>query len=334
MIGGFAIGHHTADGAGWLTGTTVVLAEHGAVGGVDVRGGAPGTRETDLLDPRALVEQVDAVALCGGSAYGLAAADGVMSALADDGRGLPVGRGPGEVVPIVPAAVIFDLGRGGVFGHRPTAEFGVRAYQAAKATLGRRTTDPVLGCVGAGTGAVAGGLKGGFGYAEGTLSRGDDGIVGRVGVAIVVNAAGSPVDPESGTLWSDQHGRLDRPDSVGRVALSAERGRAGRPFNTTIGVVLTDQTLTKAQAGKVAAVAHDGLARSVRPAHGMTDGDAFFALASGRQPAPVEQPKAVGLLNRLLEVTADTVVDACFAALTAAETRGPLRAYRELAGLR
>jgi len=331
MISGFAIGHHTAATDGWLTGTTVVLSERGAVGGVDVRGGAPGTRETDLLDPRALVEQVDAVVLCGGSAYGLAAADGVMTALASDGRGLPVGREPGEVVPIVPAAVIFDLGRGGVFAHRPTADFGTRAYRAAR---GRRAADPALGCVGAGTGAVAGGLKGGFGYAEGALSRGDDDVVGRVGVAIVVNAAGSPVDPESGTLWSDRRGRLARPDSVGRVALSAERGRAGRPFNTTIGVVLTDLTLTKAQAGKVAAVAHDGLARSVRPAHGMTDGDTFFALASGQHPAPAEPMSAVGLLNRLLEVTADTVVDACFTALTAAETRGRLRAYRELAGLR
>ncbi|HEY5978089.1 MAG TPA: P1 family peptidase [Microlunatus sp.] len=330
MISGFAIGHHTAEAEGWLTGTTVVLTEHGAVGGVDVRGGAPGTRETDLLDPRALVDRVDAVVLCGGSAYGLAAADGVMGALAADGRGLPVGREPGEVVPIVPAAVIFDLGRGGVFGHRPTADFGVRAYAAAKATIGSRTADPVVGCVGAGDG----GLKGGFGYAETTLSRGDDGVAGRVGVAIVVNAAGSPVDPESGTLWSDRRGQLDRPDSVGRVALSAERGRAGRPFNTTIGVVLTDLTLTKAQTSKVAAVAHDGLARSVRPAHGMTDGDTFFALASGQHPAPAEPMAEVGLLNRLLEVTADTVVDACFVAVTAAQTRGRLRAYRELAGVR
>ncbi|HEU5485801.1 MAG TPA: P1 family peptidase, partial [Microlunatus sp.] len=176
MIDGFAVGHHTADGDGWLTGTTVVLSDRGAVGGVDVRGGAPGTRETDLLDPRALVEQVDAVVLCGGSAYGLAAATGVMESLAADRRGLPVGRQPDEVVPIVPAAVIFDLGRGGVFAHRPTADFGARAYAAAKAasTGGRRgrALDPQLGCVGAGTGAVAGGLKGGFGYAEAELSRG------------------------------------------------------------------------------------------------------------------------------------------------------------------
>ncbi|HET8971004.1 MAG TPA: P1 family peptidase, partial [Candidatus Nanopelagicales bacterium] len=227
MIDGFAIGHHTADGEGWLTGTTVVLTEQGAVGGVDVRGGGPGTRETDLLDPRAMVERVDAVALCGGSAYGLVAADGVMTALADDGRGLPVGREPGEVVPIVPAAVIFDLGRGGVFGNRPTAEFGARAYRAARAALtgaGRRVADPAMGCVGAGTGAVAGGLRGGFGYAEAELTIGDDGPAGRVGAAVVVNAAGSPVDPETGFLWSDRGHRLPAPDTVGRVALSAARG--------------------------------------------------------------------------------------------------------------
>lgn len=336
MIDGFAIGHHTADGDGWLTGTTVVLTARGAVGGVDVRGGAPGTRETDLLDPRALVERVDAVALCGGSAYGLAAADGVLTALAADGRGFPVGREPGEVVPIVPAAVIFDLGRGGVFANRPTAEFGVRAYQAARAALTtrrRRVADPALGSVGAGTGAAAGGLKGGFGYAEAELSHGDDGPVGRVGVAVVVNAAGSPVDPSTGALWSDRNRILDVPDTVGRVALSAARGQARRPFNTTIGAVLTDLTLSKAQAGKLAAVAHDGLARAIRPAHGMTDGDTFFALASGRHAAPADPLAAVDLLNRLLEVTADVVVDACFAALTNARTRGRLRAYRELAGL-
>lgn len=341
MIDGFAIGHHTADSDGWLTGTTVVLTESGAVGGVDVRGGAPGTRETDLLDPRALVEQVDAVVLCGGSAYGLAAASGVMEALAADGRGLPVGRGAGELVPIVPAAVIFDLGRGGVFAHRPTTEFGARAYQAAKAGLvpstasrrRRRAQEPLVGCVGAGTGALAGGIKGGFGYAEAVLAEGDEGPAGRVAAAVVVNAAGSPVDPSTGRLWSDRRQKLDPPDTVGRVALSAARGQAARPLNTTIGAVLTDLSLTKAQAGKVAAVAHDGLARSVRPAHGMTDGDTFFALASGRHLAAADPLVALQRLNRLLEVTADVVVDACFAALAAAETRGDLRAYRELAGL-
>ncbi|HEU5484447.1 MAG TPA: P1 family peptidase, partial [Microlunatus sp.] len=178
-----------------------------------------------------------------------------------------------------------------------------------------------------------GGLKGGFGYAEAELSRGDDGLAGRVGAAVVVNAAGSGVNPETGALWSDQRGALDIPDTVGRVALSAARGQADRPFNTTIGAVLTDLTVTKAQVGKVAAVAHDGLARAIRPAHGMTDGDTFFALASGRHLAPTDPMAGIGLLNRLLEVTADVVVDACFAALTAARTSGRLRAYRELAGL-
>lgn len=338
MIDGFAIGHHTADAEGWLTGTTVVLSDNGATGGVDVRGGAPGTRETDLLDPRALVEQVNAVVLCGGSAFGLAAADGVMAALAADGHGLPVGPNPGEVVPIVPAAVIFDLGRGGVFAHRPTPEFGARAYVAATEAMAgtgrrRRVPDPAVGCVGAGTGAQAGGLKGGFGYAEAEVTLGGDEPVARVGVALVLNAAGSGVDPTTGRLWSDRHQTLDSPDSVGRVALSAARDRAARPFNTTIGAVLTDLSLTKAQAGKLAAIAHDGLARAVRPAHGMTDGDTFFALSSGRRPSPSDPLAAVGVMNRLLEVAADTVMDACFAALTAAQTRGGLHSYRELAGL-
>ena len=152
MIDGFAVGHHTADGQGWLTGTTVVLSDRGAVGGVDVRGGAPGTRETDLLDPRALVEQVDAVVLCGGSAFGLAAADGVMLGPRRRRSRASRGRGSGETVPIVPAAVIFDLGRGGVFDHRPTAEFGARAYEAAKQALAGRRADPTPGCLGAGDG--------------------------------------------------------------------------------------------------------------------------------------------------------------------------------------
>ena len=296
---------------------------------------APGTRETDLLDPRALVEQVDAVVLCGGSAYGLAAADGVMTALASDGRGLPVGREPGEVVPIVPAAVIFDLGRGGVFAAPADGGLRHRAYRAAKATIGRRTSDPDQGCVGAGTGRRGRRAEGRLRLCRSNLVRGDDDVVGRVGVAIVVNAAGSAGRSGVGHA-SGRTSTVDWivPTASARVALSAERGRAGRPFNTTIGVVLTDLTLTKAQAGKVAAVAHDGLARSVRPAHAMTDGDTFFALASGQHPAPAEPMAGVGLLNRLLEVTADTVVDACFAALTAAQTRGRLRAYRELAGLR
>ena len=215
MINGFEIGHYTADGDGWLTGTTVVLARAGAVGGVDVRGGGPGTRETDLLDPTAMVERVHAVVLTGGSAYGLAAADGVMAGLEEAGIGFPVGPEPGQVVPIVPAAVIFDLGRGGVFGHRPTADFGAGRCAAASAER------PASGCVGAGTGARCGGIKGGFGYAERRLDAG-----AAVAAAVVVNAAGSAVDPSTGRLWADREHRLPRPES-GRARRSGGGVRRG-----------------------------------------------------------------------------------------------------------
>src|SRR4051794_26148959 len=203
MIDGFEVGHRTADGDGWLTGTTVVVAREGAVGGVDVRGGGPGTRETDVLDTSALVERVHAVVLTGGSAYGLAAADGVMAGLEDLGVGLPVGPGPGEVVPVVPAAVIFDLGRGGTFRNRPDAGFGRAALAAAS------TADPARGGVCAGTGAMCGGLKGGVGWAETMLPSGV-----RAAALVVLNAAGSAVDAATGRLWADRSGTLATPIAV------------------------------------------------------------------------------------------------------------------------
>lgn len=319
MIEGFRIGHATADGDGWLTGTTVVVADGAAVGGVDVRGGGPGTRETDLLDPTATVERVNAVVLTGGSAYGLAAADGVMSALERDGLGFPVGAQPNEVVPIVPAAVIFDLGRGGDFSRRPTPEMGARAYAGA-------TGDPAIGCVGAGTGAVCGGLKGGFGYAEQRLP---DGIA--VAAAVVVNAAGSPLDPTTGRLFADRERRLPDPASAELRALFAALAVPAPSLNTTIGVVLTDAALTKAQATKVAAVAHDGLARAVRPAHSMLDGDTVFCLASDRRPASSDPRVGLGSFNAVLAGGADVFTDACLAALLAASGRERWPAYLELA---
>jgi L-aminopeptidase/D-esterase-like protein len=319
VIEGFQIGHHTADGEGWLTGTTVVLAPDGAVGGVDVRGGGPGTRETDLLDPRNLVERVNAVVLTGGSAYGLAAADGVMAALERDGAGFPVGPQPGQVVPIVPAAVIFDLGRGGAFGHRPTAEFGEHAYAAASVDR------PAAGCVGGGTGAACGGLKGGFGYAERRL---DDGTA--VAAAVVVNATGSPVDPVTGRLWADRAQRLPAPTPVEREALATAYAAKTPSLATTIGVLLTDATLTKAQAGRLATIGHDGMARAIAPVHTMTDGDTVFALASGRRPAEPDPRPALAGVNRLLAAAADTFTDACLDALLAATGRGPWPAYAEL----
>ena len=335
MIDGFAVGHHDADGDGWLTGTTVVLARDGAVGGVDVRGGGPGTRETDLLDPSTLVERVHAVVLTGGSAYGLAAADGVMLGLEEQGVGLPVGPRPGEVVPIVPGAVIYDLGRGGTFRNRPDAAFGRAALEAA------RPQDPRRGTVGAGTGALCGGLKGGFGWAELDATEAGAGAV-RVAALVVVNAAGSAVDPATGRLWADRSGRLPTPTDAERAALAHAREHAAPSLNTTIGVVLTDATLTKAQARKVAAVAHDGLARAITPVHSMSDGDTVFCLASGRRPLspPVDAGDGdaalgwagiVPAFNALLEVAADVFAAACLDALTSAEGRGPWRSYTELA---
>ena len=211
-VGGIRVGQHEridADvtlGSGWASGTTVVLTPPGTVGAVDCRGGAPGTRETDLLDPINSVRHVDAVVLSGGSAYGLAAADGVMRWLEEQGRGVAM---DGGVVPIVPSAVVFDLPVGG-WDCRPTAEFG---YAAA----GSASEKVALGTVGAGTGARVGVLKGGVGTASITLA--DIGVT--VGAIVVVNAAGDAVDPATGLPW--------QADQIDRVrAGSAARGRARR----------------------------------------------------------------------------------------------------------
>jgi L-aminopeptidase/D-esterase-like protein len=320
VIEGFEIGHHTADEEGWLTGTTVVLAQEGAVGGVDVRGGGPGTRETDLLDPTTAIDRVNAVVLTGGSAYGLAAANGVMVGLEAAGIGWPVGIEPHQVVPIVPAAVIFDLGRGGVFGNRPTDDFGASALAAAT------EEQPDTGSVGAGTGAVCGGVKGGFGYAEKELESGVS-----VAAAVVVNAAGSVVNPETGRLWGDRMQRLPTPSDGEREALAAACAQAQRSRATTIGVVLTDAILTKVQATKIAAVAHDGMARAIRPVHTMFDGDTVFCLASSRRSLADDQIQSLLAFNALLAAAADVFGDACLDGILSATGRGSWKSYTELA---
>ena len=213
-VAGIRIGHYDRSNRNWRTGTTVVLAEHPVTAGVDVRGGGPGTRETDALSPMNLVDKVDAICLSGGSAYGLRAADGVVDELADRERGFRVGPEAHQVVPVIPSAVIFDLGRGGHFRHHPDAEFGRRATRSASARERRR------GSIGAGTGAVAGGLRGGIGMASATIDIpiGDEKVSNvTIAALCVVNARGSLIDPSSGRSWEphrDSSHRAPLTDSV------------------------------------------------------------------------------------------------------------------------
>lgn len=338
-VAGIRVGHAEVAGAGALSGTTVVLApEGGAVAAVDVRGGGPGTRETDALDPRNLVQRVDAVVLTGGSAYGLDAASGVMAWLEEQGRGVRVGSGPTQVVPVVPAAALFDLGRGGDWRARPDASTGRAAVEAAAATgPGEPVTE---GGVGAGTGAVAGQLKGGIGTASVRLASGV-----TVAALVAVNAAGSVVDPRTGVLFGEYgageppahpptevHAAAERRLAQEREATEAAGGGAP-PFNTTIAVVATDADLTRAQAQKLAGTAHDGLARAVRPVHLLTDGDTVFTLATGQVRVPPGDPAAV---NEILAAGADVLARAIVKAVRAARsTEGPggrLLSYTELYG--
>lgn len=271
-----------------LTGCTVVLARKGAVGGVDVRGSAPGTRETDLLDPIHLVERVHAVLLAGGSAFGLDAAGGVMRYLEEQGIGFDTGIAK---VPIVPAAIVFDLNLGDR-AVRPDAAMGYRACEAAS----RRR--PAEGNVGAGTGTSVGKL---FGTALamksglGSASVRAAGIV--VGALAVVNAWGDVVDPDTGSVVAGLRSGKVGPLRVGgkeRFANTYETMQRlpGRNIlklatraNTVIGVVATNAGLTKAGATKVAQMAQDAVARTIRPAHTMLDGDAIFALSTGKRAA-------------------------------------------------
>ncbi|MER6079007.1 P1 family peptidase [Streptomyces sp. NPDC001833] len=333
-VPGLRVGHATRTGEGLLTGTTVVLApEGGAVAAVDVRGGGPGTKETDALDPRNLVERVEAIVLTGGSAYGLDAASGVMAWLEERGRGVRVGPDPAHVVPVVPAACVFDLGRGGDFRARPDAATGRAAVEAAAASEpGDRVPQ---GCVGAGTGAVAGALKGGVGSASTVL---DSGIT--VAALVVANAAGAVLDPETGALYGELfEGRVEYPEErvheAARRRLAETAARNGLPpLNTTLAVVATDAGLSKAQAQKLAGTAHDGIARAVRPVHLLHDGDTVFALATGARPLDTG-PLA---LNEILAAGADLVTRAIVRAVKAAESvdgpGGVWPSYSELYGVR
>lgn len=332
-VAGVRVGHATRTGDGWLTGTTVVLApEGGAVAAVDVRGGGPGTKETDALDPRNLVQKVEAIVLTGGSAYGLDAASGVMAWLEEQGRGVRVGPDPSHVVPVVPAACVFDLGRGGDFRARPDAATGRAAVEAAAAsTFGAEVPE---GCVGAGTGAAVGAMKGGVGTASVVLPSGI-----TVAALVVANAVGAVSDPGTGVLYGELFdGRVRYPeervhDAARRRLAETAAKNAPPPLNTTLAVVATDAELSKAQAQKVAGTAHDGIARAVRPVHLLHDGDTVFALATGARPLDAGDPLA---LNSVLAAGADVVTRAIVRAVRAAESvegvGGVWPAYRDLYG--
>ncbi|EPD56867.1 MULTISPECIES: P1 family peptidase [Streptomyces] len=332
-VAGLRVGHATRTGDGWLTGTTVVLApEGGAVAAVDVRGGGPGTKETDALDPRNLVSKVEAIVLTGGSAYGLDAASGVMAWLEEQRRGVRVGADPAHVVPVVPAACVFDLGRGGAFSARPDAATGRAAVEAAAASAAGAPVQE--GCVGAGTGAAVGPLKGGVGSASVVLGSGI-----TVAALVVANAAGSAMDPETGVLYGELfQGRVDHPEAkvheAARERLAESAVRNGRPpMNTTLAVVATDADLSKAQAQKLAGTAHDGIARAVRPVHLLNDGDTVFTLATGARPLDAVNPLA---LNEVLAAGADVVTRAIVRAVRAAGSvdgaGGVWPSYEELYG--
>jgi L-aminopeptidase/D-esterase-like protein len=329
-VEGIRVGHHqrldpdASLGAGWACGVTVVLTPPGTVGAVDCRGGAPGTRETDLLDPANSVRFIDAVLLAGGSAYGLAAADGVMCWLEEHERGAAMGGG---VVPIVPAAVIFDLPVGG-WDCRPTAEFG---YEAARAAFEAQAGALAVGTVGAGVGARAGVLKGGLGTASTTLSSGV-----TVGAVVAVNSAGNVVDTATGLPWMadliEEFGLTSPPaDQINALAALPSPLSA---LNTTIAVVASDAALSKAACRRVAVAAHDGLARTIRPAHTPLDGDTVFALSTGAVDVPpvTDTPAALspetGLITAVGAAAADCLARAVLAGVLAAEPVAGIPTYR------
>ncbi len=310
-VPGIRVGH--AQDRKALTGCTVVLCEAGFTGGVDQRGGAPGTRETDLLRPMHLVEKVNAVLLTGGSAFGLDAAAGVMRFLEERGIGHDalVAR-----VPIVPAAVLFDLGAGGDPSIRPDAAMGYLACENASAD------PPAQGNHGAGTGATVGKALGPAGMTKSGI--GSASAIAwqhvRVAALIAANAFGEVVDSQSGEILAGAR----HPENSGvflptMQVLAGMAGKDGPPppgENTVIGVVATNAALTVEQANKLAQMAHNGLARTIRPAHSMFDGDTIFALAGGDPSSPVS-PMELSLLG---EMAAETVARAVVSAVMEAES--------------
>ena len=317
-VDGITVGHHTLGGR--PTGCTVVLTGKGAVAGVDVRGGAPGTVETDLLDPVATVQRVHGILLTGGSAFGLAARDGVMRYLDEKGVGHRVG---GLHIPIVAGAVIFDLSVGGRPEIRPGIDCGYRAAASASGAM------PAEGNVGAGAGATVGkirglgrAMKGGAGTASVTLSGGV-----TVGALAVVNALGDVVDPATGRVIAGVRTPDGREFADARVLVrespAMEESEGGA--NTTIGVVATDAALTPTEVTKLARMAQDGIARAIYPAHTPRDGDTVFSLATGAF-------EGVASLAVIGAVAADVMAEAIVRGVRAAAGIPGYPAVSDLAG--
>jgi len=315
QVPGIRVGHFTLPGG--LTGCTVLLADgEGAVGGVAQRGGAPGTRETDLLDPLNLVERVNAVVLSGGSAFGLDAAQGVTKFLEEKNIGFKTTAG---VVPIVPAAILFDLGFAGN-KVRPTADCG---YKAAAAATGQSIAE---GNVGAGAGATVGKIGGGrmpmkAGIGSAAIALPNGLIVGAI---VAVNAVGDVIDPATGAVVAGAR------DSNGKLADARRVLRAGSPTttprpgeNTTIGIVATNARLTKAQASRMALMADDGLARALFPSHTLGDGDTVFALATGGWTGTAD-------ISNVGALAADVMAEAIVRAAVMARSAGGLPSATDL----
>jgi len=300
-VAGLLVGQ--AEDVAARSGVTVILAPDRAVCAADVRGGAPGTRETDALAPENLVDAVDAVVLSGGSVYGLAAADGVAAVLGARGDGFRLATAPGvPVSPIVPAAILYDLANGGDKGWGETPPFRALGMAAVRSAGGMFA----LGTAGAGCGAMAGRLKGGIGSAS---VIGADGYT--VGAIAAVNSAGAVVAPGGRTFWATPYeiggefgglgagGLVGPPDDWGLAKGAPTAAQADGRVNTTITCVATDAALTPAEAKRLAIMAQDGLARAMRPAHTPFDGDIVFALATGKRELPERRLAMVARLGAL-----------------------------------
>jgi len=306
------------------SGSTVILCENPATAAVQVLGGAPGTRETDLLEPHNTVEAINALVLSGGSAFGLDAASGVQAALREKGVGFEVGT---QRIPIVPGAVLFDMLNGGdkEWGrYPPYRELGYEAAQSA-------SSDFALGTIGAGTGATVKGLKGGLGSASSLLESGT-----IIGALVAVNALGSVTVGKSRHFWAapfeigDEFGGLGLPHPLpsDAVEVRTKFNNAARDTNTTIGVIATDLILTTAQAKRLAIAAHDGYARAIWPAHTPFDGDLVFALATGTSDRTPEIAEFIDLCAAAASTMARAVARGVHAATPA--DNDPFPVWRSL----